>query len=333
MPENQLDNLSILIVIVNYQTPTLTINCLYSLATEIKLLPGTKVVVVDNASGDCSVEQIKGAIAENGWSEWASVLASEQNGGYAYGNNLAIRPALESPYPPDYIFLLNPDTVVRYGAVRTLVNFMEQHLNVGLAGSSLEDLEGVQRPTAFRFPTIQSELDAGLRLGIVSKLLSNWIIAAPKSEVPCQTDWVPGASLIIRREVFDSIGLMDEAYFLYYEETDYCLQAKRAGWSCWYVPESRVVHFPGSSTSVTNTKAPPKRRPRYWFDSRRRYFVKNYGWLYAVLSDAVWLFGFSLWRMRRVVQCKPDNDPPKLLGDFFLNSTLVRSLGGSKAKA
>lgn len=132
--------------------------------------------------------------------------------------------------------------------------------------------------------------------------------------------------MIVRREVFESVGLLDEKYFMYFEEVDFCLAANRSGWPCWYVPASRVVHLVGQSSGVTDTKRPPKRLPKYWFDSRRRYFLKNHGWLYAAIADAAWVVGFSLWRLRRVLQHKPDNDPPKLLSDFVLNSVLLKGV-------
>ncbi|AFY77766.1 putative glycosyltransferase [Pleurocapsa sp. PCC 7327] len=322
LPQNHLNNeKKVLIVIVNYRTPTLTIDCLHSLANEVESLPNLSAIVVDNDSGDGSIEQIETAIKTQGRSHWATILAAERNGGYAYGNNLAIRPALASSHPPDYILLLNPDTIARPAAIKTLVDFMEQHPQVGIVGSRLEDPDGTPQHSAFRFHTLLSELESGLRLGVVSRLLSKWIIAPSVSEVACQTDWVAGASMMIRREVFESIGLMDEEYFMYYEEVDFCLQAKKAGWSCWYVPESRVVHLVGQSSGVTNTKIPPQRRPQYWFDSRRRYFLKNHGWMYAALADFLWLFGFILWRVRRVIQRKPDPDPPYLLEDFLRHAT------------
>jgi GT2 family glycosyltransferase len=130
--------------------------------------------------------------------------------------------------------------------------------------------------------------------------------------------------MVIRREVFASVGLLDEKYFLYFEEVDFCFQAKKAGWECWYVPASRVVHLVGQSSGVTDRKRPPKRLPKYWFDSRRRYFLKNYGWLYAVLADLAWLSGFILWRWRRAIQRKPDTDPPRMMSDFLLNSVLCK---------
>ena len=99
-------------------------------------------------------------------------------------------------------------------------------------------------------------------------------------------------------------------------------QAHKSGWSCWYVPESRVVHLVGQSSGVTNTKVAAKRLPSYWFNSRRRYFLKNHGWFYTVLTDLVWLLSFVLGRCRRFLQRKPDNDPPYLLRDFFTHSAL-----------
>ena len=330
----QSDSLTrLIVVILNYRTPSLTIDCLRSLASEVRSLGGkplaasllgTRVVISDNASGDKSVELIGAAIETEGWGDWASLMPLEHNGGYAFGNNAVIRVALQSTNPPPYFLLLNPDTIVRPGALQVLVDFMDEHPDVGIAGSRLEDPDGTPQRSAFRFHTMLSELDFGLRLGVVSKLLSRWIVAPPISEETCQIDWVAGASMIVRREVFESVGLLDEKYFMYFEEVDFCLKAKKSGWSCWYVPQSRVVHLVGQSSGVTDTKRPPKRLPGYWFDSRRRYFLKNHGWLYAALADAAWVFGFVLWRWRRVIQRKQDEDPPKLLSDFLLNSVFLK---------
>jgi len=314
----------LLIVMVNYRTAPLAIECLRSLQAEVKELPGTQVAIVDNHSGDNSVAVLEQAIATEGWADWVTLLPSEVNGGYAYGNNFAIRPALKSPHPPDYVLLLNPDTQVRPGALKTLVDFMAQHPQVGIAGSSFEEADGQPWDVAFRFPSIPSELDSAMQLGVLTKLLSPWVLVMPMTDQPAEVGWLPGASLIIRRQVFDSVGLMDEEYFLYYEEMDFCLQANRAGWSCWYVPQSRVMHIAGQSTGVTARNQRPKRRPQYWFDSRRRYFLKNHGWLYAATVDIVWAIGFSLWRVRRAIQNKPDTDPPNFLLDSIRNSVIFK---------
>ncbi|NES23674.1 MAG: glycosyltransferase family 2 protein, partial [Symploca sp. SIO3E6] len=202
-----------------------------------------------------------------------------------------------------------------------------EHPEAGIAGSRLEEPDSTPQRSAFRFHTVWSELNSGLNLGVVSKLLSKWVVAPPVSNETCRTDWVAGASMVIRRQVFEQVGLMDEEYFMYYEEMDFCLQAKRANWSCWYVPQSRVVHLVGQASGLTSTKLPAKRRPQYVFDSRRRYFLKNYGWLYSALADHFWASSFVLWRLRRMIQGKQDNVPPKLLSDFLRNSLLVK---GSK---
>jgi hypothetical protein len=123
--------------------------------------------------------------------------------------------------------------------------------------------------------------------------------------------------------VLRDIGAMDEEYFLYFEETDYCLAARRAGWRCYYVPESRVMHLVAASTGVSSRPC-SARRPTYWFDSRRRYFRKNHGTLYAVACDVVWIVGFASWRLRRILQRRADTDPEHLLKDFIRHSSLLK---------
>lgn len=308
------------VIIVNYRTPELTIDCLKSLVSEKKALPGLKVIVVDNNSEDNSVEKIKNAIVNNNWQSWIDLIASEKNGGFAYGNNLAIKKALASPEQVDYYLLLNPDTIVRQGAIKTLIEFMEKNPQAGIAGSRLEDLEDNPQCSAFRFRTVLSELDSGLRLGIITKILDKWIVAPPVSNTICQTDWIAGASMMIRPQVFEDIGLLDESYFMYCEEMDFCLQANKAGWSCWYVPQSRVVHFVGQSSGISSYNQKPSRRPKYWFESRRRYFLKNYGWFYTALTDITWMVSYFLWKIRAFIQRKESNDPPFLFRDFLVNT-------------
>ncbi len=317
--------LNLLVVIVNYRTPDLTIDCLHSLVDEVRSLPGTRVVITDNASGDDSVAKIQTAIETESWQDWASLMPLEKNGGFAFGNNAAIRPALNSHNPPNYVLLLNPDTIVRPHALKVLVEFMDKHPQVGIAGSRLEDPDSTVQVSAFRFHSILSELDNGLRLRFGKKFKERWAVVPPTlPQEITQVDWVAGASMIVRRQVFDSVGLMDEGYFMYYEEADFCLQANRTGWACYYVPESRVVHLVGQSSGVTDPKAPPKRRPQYWFNSRRRYFVKNHGWLYGFMADVAFAFTFALTKLRWLIMGQQSVDPPQFLTDFLRNSVIVK---------
>lgn len=299
------------VVIVNYRTPGLVIDCLHSLAYQLE--PGWRVLLVDNASGDDSVARFEAARQAHGWEPWLDIVAHHENRGFAAGNNVALRRLITEAEPAEYFLLLNPDTIVRPGGISALVEFMEERPQVGIAGSRLEERDGTPQRSAFRFPSLPGEWENGLRLGIMSRLLQRWVVAPPVREDAHPSDWLSGASMLVRREVFETIGLLDEEYFLYYEETDFCLRTRRAGWECWYVPESRVVHLVGQSTGVGAVR---RRIPRYWLESRWRYFRKNHGLIYAHLTNAAWATGHALWRLRRRVQRKPDLDPPWLLWDF-----------------
>ena len=322
----------LLIVIVNYRSASLCIDCLRSLAPEIAGHPGVKVVVTDNPSGDNSVARIGSAIEASNWHSWCALQPLSHNGGFAYGNNEAIRPALAGEDKPQYVLLLNPDTIVLPAAIGALLDFMDANPQAGIAGSRLEHLAGGAQRSAFRFPTVLSELEAGARLGLVSKVLNHRVVAppVPHGDTPVLTDWVAGASMMIRREVFERIGLLDEAYFMYFEEVDFCFRARRAGWPCWYVPASRVVHLVGQSSGVTDVKQANKRRPKYWFESRRRYFVKNHGVVKTAIADLFWMSAFATFQVRRWLQKKPDTDPQNLFGDFVRNSVLTSATSVGK---
>jgi GT2 family glycosyltransferase len=317
--------MTLLVVIVNYRSTELTLECLHSLQEEVGTVAGMRVVVSDNASGDGAVACLEAAVTAHGWSDWVTILPLEQNRGFAAGNNAAIRPALAVDDPPHYVLLLNPDTIVRPGALRALVDFMEGRPDVGIAGGRLEEPDGTPQRSAFRFPSVLGELEGGLRLGRASRLLARWVVAPEVPGGPVPIDWVAGACMMIRSAVFGAIGLMDEGYFLYFEEVDFCHRARRAGWPCWYVPSAHVVHLVGQSSGVTNPAASRRRRPGYWFHARRRYFVANHGRVATVLADLAWSLGYATYRLRRLVQRKPDTDSQWLLWDFIrFNFLLAR---------
>ena len=315
-----MSEIGVAVAIVSYKSAALTIDCLRSIQDE-RSTPGLhiRVIVVDNASNDAPL--IAEAIAANGWSSWVTLVEAPRNGGFAYGNNVAFQTAYDDE-PPAYLHMLNPDTIVRKGAVAALVRFLETHPEVGIAGSSFENRDGSEWPIAFRFPSLLSELEEGLHLGAASRMLRHWIVAKRMPSVPTPIDWVPGASMMIRRAVVDAIGGLDENYFLYFEETDFCLRARKAGFPTWYVPESRVMHIAGQSTKVTERNAVPKRLPAYWFESRRRYFAANHGVGYAMAADVVALLAHALGSLKRAVQRRKNVGIPHFLTDFAQHSVL-----------
>jgi N-acetylglucosaminyl-diphospho-decaprenol L-rhamnosyltransferase len=308
-------------VIVSYRSAQLAIDSLSSVAQERSAAGlSVRAVVVDNASGD--FPYISRAVEENGWASWVTVLLAPRNGGFAYGNNMGIRHALKSG-PVDYVYLLNPDTRVRPGAIGALVRFLESHREVGIAGSSFENQDGSEWPIAFRFPSLVSELSQALGLGPVIRLLDRWAVARHMSQSEeQQVDWICGASMMIRAAVLDAIGGLDERYFLYFEETDFCLRARRAGFATWYVPQSRVMHIGGQSTGVTERNTAPKRLPAYWFDSRRRYFARAFGAGYAMATDLIVLAAYPIGWLKRLALRQRHKSIPHYYRDFIRGSVL-----------
>ena len=327
MPSLQLEPMvpGIAIIIVNYRTPHLVADCLCSLARDRSRSIPFSVIVVDNYSRDNSLNFLQEKILVEKWSDWVTLLALPRNGGFAYGNNRAITMLLEKEKAPHYIWLLNPDTVVHKNACSSLLNFLEGTPGAGIAGSRLEGLDGNPQVSAFRDHSIASELLSGLRLGILDSLFKKWRVAKSLDTAqPIQVDWVSGASMIIRREVFDEIGLLDENFFMYFEEVDFCIRARAAGWSCWHVPASRVVHMEGAASGITGLHRKQGRRPAYWFESRHRFFLKHHGKAGVVVADLAWMTGYSLWCLRRFLQGKDRSDPPYFFWDFFRHCSLIR---------
>lgn len=318
--------MKLLVVIVCYKVVDLTIDCLKSLESEVTAMPGTRVAVCENGTGGDAFDRLEKAICEHGWGSWVNLSAVTPNRGFTGGNNCVIRPAMESEDPPEYVLLLNADTQVYPGALRTLVEFMEAHPRAGVAGSQLLSAQGVVQPSPYRFHGIAMALDRGLRLGLMTRLLRRWT-AAPSQAVSGPVDWLAGASMIIRREVLMRVGLLDEGFYTYFDDIDYCLNTWRAGWEVWYVPESKVMHLEGSSTGIKETAGgvvPQRRKPAYWFEARRRYYLKNYGAIYSSLVDAAFLAGFAAWRLRRIIQRKPDPDPEHMLMDSLRHSVFFK---------
>jgi GT2 family glycosyltransferase len=309
-------------ILINYKTPDMTIESLDALMRELGERTDVHVTVVDNASGDGSAERIGAEIARRGWTERVSLVESERNGGFAYGVNQGLA-ALPGGERADFVYLLNSDAFPDPKAVDVLLEFLMRHPEVGIAGSHIHGPDGEPHVTAFRFPSVLGEVEAAMRFGLVTRLLARHQV--PIHPIPSEetrVDWLAGASMMIRQEVIDDVGRFDDTFFLYYEETDFCRRALAAGWETWYVPASRVMHIGSVSTGMKDVAG---RMPAYWFASRTHYFRKNHGASYLWLANLAWILGFTSWRIRRVIQRKPDTDRPHLLRDFVRTSFGVGS--------
>ena len=309
---------------VSYKTAEMVIQCLRTLIVEQRAAKDvgieTRVLVVDNDSGDApALEQF---VEAEGVGGFIKIIRAERNGGFAYGNNVAFRYAYDSGVIPDYFWLLNPDTEVFPRGLIELVEFMASYPEVGIAGSALTLHDGTVFPYTFRFPTPVCELNNGLAWGIFDKLFPVGVAYKKIGTGPEEADWLPGASMLLRRSVVETIGGMDEAYFLYFEETDYCRRMKEVGFSTYYVPRSVVKHSPGGSTGVTSLTEKAKRRPAYWYESRRRYYHNNFGLPLAIAADAALVCAGTLGVIKRILQGKGEENVPHQIRDVIAHSPL-----------
>jgi GT2 family glycosyltransferase len=322
--------LKLLAIIVNYRTPELTLRAAEGLLRELAGLPDARVAIVDNDSGDDSLGRLRDGLAEPIAAGRLEVIASPENGGFAFGVNQAVRPALASDDPPEFVYLLNSDAYPAPGAVIALLRFLDQHPEIGIAGSYIHGPDGETHHTAFRFPSVASQFEQTIGVGFVTKLLDRWVVSKPVPSEATRVDWLAGASMLIRRRVFDATGLLDENYFMYFEETDFCLNAARAGWPTWYFPASRVEHVGAASSGWKDFSQP---RPPYWFQGRRYFFLKNHGRSGLWAANLAWIAGYALGEARRLLQRRPRRQPPRMFRDFLRHNLTLRRVGRSAPAA
>jgi GT2 family glycosyltransferase len=295
------------IVIVNWNVKDLLRNCLQSLFDAFQTASSltTEIIIVDNASTDGSPQMVRDEFSP------VHLIASDKNLGYAGGNNTGIAAAKGR-----YIFILNPDTVVQPGALVAMVEYMDSHPAVGALGPQLLWPDGTVQSSRRRFPTLGS-------LFWESTLLGQWF---PRNRhvqryhlsdiLPDHTqkvDWVVGAALMIRREIWQQIGSIDEDYFMYFEETDWCRRSAKAGWEVHYVPTAQVVHYEGKSSEqvvATRTLRFQRSKLRYtrkyfgrsWAVGLRLFLWATFAWQWAE-ETTKWFIGHrrNLRRERMVV--------------------------------
>ena len=252
------------IVIVSYNTREFLRACLTSVRESLARSPGlhAETFVVDNASGDGSPAMVAAEFPE------VKLIVNAENRGFAAANNLAIRQA-----GGRHVLLLNADTVVRGDALAQLVALLDRNPRVGAAGPRLLNPDGTRQQSVFRFPTLWMSLFDFFPLNhrlVNSRLNGRYPERWHEHVFP--VDHPLGACLIVRRAAIDQVGLLDEGFFMYCEEVDWCLRIRQAGWEILYTPAAEVVHYGGQSTAQF--------RHRMFVElqrSRLRFFRKHYG--------------------------------------------------------
>jgi GT2 family glycosyltransferase len=275
---------SIGIVIVSFNTRELLRDCLASLGG--CALP-LRVVVVDNASRDGSAGMVRECFPA------AELIELPTNLGFAGGTNAGIRglgvrgwelgdqDQLAIPNPelptPDLVLLLNPDTVVHPGAIETLGAFLGAHPRVGAVGPRLLNRDGSVQPAAFRFPTLSMTALDLFPPGeaLPGRLYNSWwhgrYPQEPAAQAPFPIDHPLGACILTRRAVLEQVGALDEQFFMYAEEVDWCYRVRQASWAIWQEPRARVTHVGGAATSQFRSKMQIA-----LYQSRLRFFRKHY---------------------------------------------------------
>ena len=263
------------VVVVNWNTRDLLDRCLTALLAAGASI-GIEVIVVDNGSTDGSRELVAAAHPE------ATLIANTRNIGFSAANNQGIGVARGR-----YVLLLNSDTEVEDGALAVLVDFGDAHPRAGILGPRLLNLDGTLQPSGARFPTPLSTAASVLGLG---RLLSRPRYGTRRDySVPAVVDEVSGAAMLVRAEVVDAVGGLDESFSWGYEDVDFCRRVKAAGWEIHYVPAAGVRHQWGASRRLAPASTVLKA-----IEGRRHYFRKHHGAASAALVMAATLLSHLL---------------------------------------
>lgn len=289
------------VVIVSYNTKDLLKDCLESVFSGTSLDSiRLEVFVVDNNSSDGSYDMVRNKFPQ------VRLIGSKANLGYAKANNEAIRQSSGR-----YVLLLNPDTIISPETFVTMIRFMDAHSNVGVAGCKVVRPDGTLDLACRR--SFHSPMVSVYRVLRLNKLFPNsrrfgaYNLTYLNENESYEVDSVAGSFMMIRRETFEQVGLLDENFFMYVEDVDFCYRAKQAGWRIYYYPETKIIHYKGESSQKQSSQMIREfnKSMRLFFN---KYYIPQYGILRRCLVHlglrcqlAVALLRNSLRREKKVV--------------------------------
>jgi len=279
--------LDLSIVIVNWNVRDLLRRCLHSILADLQTHRFAdlqtcrfEIIVVDNASTDSSVEMVRREFPQ------VHLIASEVNLGYTGGNNQGIAASQGR-----YILLLNPDTEVVGDALPTMVAYMDAHPDVGALGPQLLNPDGSVQSSRRRFPTLGTALVESTVIQQWwpdNRILRRYYVQDRPDDAISEVDWVTGACILLRRQAVEQVGPLDDAFFMYSEELDWCRRARDAGWKVVYLPTAQVIHHEGKSSE----QVMPLRHVRFQ-RSKIHYFRKHHGRWAGTLLHAFLLLNYA----------------------------------------
>jgi len=266
------------VIIINYNTCAMTLECLHTLYADIEGI-SAEVWVVDNASVDGSLGAILSMFPA------VKVIANSENRGFGAANNQAMREATG-----EFFLLLNSDAFPKQGAIEQLVNYLQGQKQVGVVGPRLLNADGSLQRSCYRLP---SPFRAWMENLWISPLLHRQAFcddyARWTHDQEREVEFVIGACMLVRREVFEQVGGFDEKFFMYAEESDWQRRMQDTGWRVKFLPAAEVTHLGGASGAKEKAKI-----NRYFFDSLDYYTRKHHGLLGLVSMRLAMLIGCSL---------------------------------------
>jgi N-acetylglucosaminyl-diphospho-decaprenol L-rhamnosyltransferase len=272
------------IIIVSWNVCDLLRQCLHSVFANLQTCR-LEVIVVDNVSTDGSAEMVRAEFPD------AHLIVNAENRGFPAANNQGIDVAQGR-----YVLILNPDTEVVGDALATMVAYADAHPDVGVVGPRLLNEDGSVQSSCRRFPTLATALfeSTWLQAHAPRRLLERYYVQDQPSDATLDVDWVMGAALMARQEAIEQVGPMDEGYFMYSEELDWCKRFKDAGWRVVYLPTAQIVHYGGKSSDQVVIS-----RHIHFQTSKVLYFRKHHGRLVSeilrwfLLGNYTWQLGLE----------------------------------------
>jgi len=275
------------IIIVSWNVRELLRDCLISVQNESRGLD-VEVIVVDSNSSDLSQALVKEEFP------WVRLEEQAENVGFPRGNNIGL-----SLSRGRNILLLNPDTIVESGALERMVEFLDRNPDAGAIGPQLVNPDGSHQSSRRRFPSLLTAVFESTWLNSVApkKVIAQYYVLDVPPDQQTDVDWLVGACIMVPARVVDEVGMLDEAYFMYSEELDWCRRIKNAGYRIVYLPDARVVHYMGKSSEQAVTE-----RHLNFQRAKLRYFRKFQGRLSAMFLRIILLLNYAVQLLLELVK-------------------------------
>ena len=249
-------SVTLTVIVLNFRTPGITIDCLRALAPEAAQNPEMRVILIDNASGDDSVAKIEQAIRKNGWNApWLVFRPLQTNLGFAGGNNLILREQMVQTHPPKYFLLLNSDTLVSPGCMATCMAIMDADPKIGALTCMLRNRDGSVQNACRKFPTPFLASIGAFGFPWLFPRLFHWANMDDegwdRTTGPRDVEWIGGAFFLVRTKSLQEAGILDEDFFFLGEDCEWCHRIWKNGWRIRFDPSTEIIHLGGASSDNT----------------------------------------------------------------------------------